>query len=114
MGAVLGLLVVLLVGCAEGHTEPDASGCSSSTQCPAAWTCIDGRCRRLGDGSTAECVGHSTCDDGLSCNGLERCMDGICVPQSSVGLFHEVWSSKRSSRRSAGSVRPIPESSARS
>ncbi|MCB9519265.1 MAG: putative metal-binding motif-containing protein [Myxococcales bacterium] len=66
----IGLAVGLVVGCSEAMPmPPDASAVDAAAAMDSAVPGMDGGAR---------CAGDAECDDGLFCNGVERCVAGAC------------------------------------
>jgi hypothetical protein len=83
-------LAVLFVGgcvCPPGEAScdgecvglvQDRANCGAcGNVCRTGQLCVEGQCRgdRL---STTRCEDDARCDDGRGCNGIERCVNGVC------------------------------------
>ncbi len=53
--------------------------------CDGLVDCDDPDCEGDPRCGVTECLNHEDCDDGLFCNGFERCVDGICRPGTPPG-----------------------------
>jgi hypothetical protein len=70
------------VSCTEDSCAPDTGRCEHT---PQHERCADSEiCDPLLDCRRQPCATQADCDDGLRCNGEERCLDGICHRGSPV------------------------------
>jgi hypothetical protein len=62
--------------CVELATQPQHCG-ACGVSCLPGQLCVDGQC--MGSGFTYQgCTRDADCDDGIGCDGRERCVNGGC------------------------------------
>ena len=57
--------------------RPTGFRCTRDFECTDSNPCTDDRCV---DGVCTNPINQATCEDEIFCNGVERCVDGACVP----------------------------------
>lgn len=81
------------------------TGCSHS---PAHATCPEGQlCGALGC-MIAPCGGDGECDDGLACNGRERCVGGACIGGEAIVCDDGVECTEDACNETSGTCSSVP------
>jgi hypothetical protein len=82
MRCVLVLISVALASCDLPERVEYGAPCDIDDDCASTYSCIEHRCLLSGATTTEsaeECNLDNDCDNGLFCDGAERCVDGLCV-----------------------------------
>ena len=70
--AVATIAGFVVLSCALPARVEFGAPCASSLECASPYACVDARC-------LFTCTADAECDDGVYCNGAERCDDNACV-----------------------------------